>query len=60
MADWQRASYCGDGGNNCVELGATADGRIRLRESEAPETVVAVSPGALRGFLAVLKAAQEG
>ncbi|MEV7426234.1 DUF397 domain-containing protein [Streptomyces sp. NPDC091212] len=53
---WQKSSYSGaDDSPNCVEL-ATADGKIMMRESEDPETVIATSRERLRSFLLGVKA----
>ncbi|MGW1319416.1 DUF397 domain-containing protein [Streptomyces sp. NPDC002426] len=58
--DWQRSSFCGGGGNNCVEVAALADGSgIALRESESPSTSFVASREALRALLVAIKA-EEG
>ncbi|WP_344265824.1 DUF397 domain-containing protein [Streptomyces sodiiphilus] len=49
-ADWQKSSYSSQG-NNCVELSADGSGRVLLRESEAPGTVLASGPERLRALL---------
>ena len=55
---WQKSSFSGsDGEILCVEL-AHADGRILLRESEAPDTVVTTDPAKLRAFIAGVKAGE--
>ncbi|WP_406086496.1 DUF397 domain-containing protein [Kitasatospora purpeofusca] len=36
---WQKSSFSGDA-ENCVYLAATADGGIRIRESDEPDVVV--------------------
>lgn len=57
--DWQRSSFCGGGGNNCVEIAASAeDGLIALRESESPDTVLTADRDALRALLSGVKAGQ--
>ncbi|MFF3953759.1 DUF397 domain-containing protein [Streptomyces sp. NPDC001890] len=53
--DWQRSSFCGGGGNNCVEV-AVRDGCIALRESESPSAVVIADRRTLRALLAAIKA----
>ncbi|MGW3564012.1 DUF397 domain-containing protein [Streptomyces sp. NPDC000941] len=51
---WQRSSFCGNGGNNCVEL--VADGsRIAIRESSEPNAVLATNRTALRAFVVGVK-----
>lgn len=58
--DWQRSSFCGGGGNNCVEVAAlTDDSGVALRESESPGTVLAVDRGALRALLVDIKAGRK-
>jgi hypothetical protein len=52
---WQKASFCGGGGNNCIELNATPR-HIHLRESTAPATTVTTTPDRLRDLLREIKA----
>ncbi|MFH8365432.1 DUF397 domain-containing protein [Streptomyces sp. NPDC018031] len=52
---WRQSTYCGGGGNNCVEL-ATAEDGVALRESEIPGTVISTRPATLRAFLRAAKA----
>ncbi|MFI0817215.1 DUF397 domain-containing protein [Streptomyces sp. NPDC021098] len=53
---WRKSSYsAGTQGNECVELAAT-DGAIRLRESDAPRTVLATTPPSLAAFIRAAKA----
>ncbi|MER5552184.1 DUF397 domain-containing protein [Streptomyces sp. NPDC002793] len=59
--DWQRSSFCGGGGNNCVEVTALADGSgVALRESECPDTFLATNKHALRALLLSMKASHAG
>jgi hypothetical protein len=51
---WQKSSYSSQQAN-CVEL-ATADRAILVRESDAPEVVLATNPAALSALLAATKA----
>ncbi|MEV0263116.1 DUF397 domain-containing protein [Streptomyces sp. NPDC050617] len=54
--NWQKSSFSGGGdGNSCVELVAV-DGKIWLRESEAPRAIVTAAPAALRAFVRSVKA----
>ncbi|MFE1783086.1 DUF397 domain-containing protein [Streptomyces sp. NPDC059506] len=55
--DWQKSSFSGDAGQNCLEV-AAADGRIHLRESEDPEVVVTTTPEKLRAFIRGVKAGE--
>ncbi|MGW4373057.1 DUF397 domain-containing protein [Streptomyces albidoflavus] len=54
---WQRSSFCGGGGNNCVEV-RSRDGVILLRESEAPEAVVRMTPEQFAVFVRGVKAGE--
>ncbi|MGW2269239.1 DUF397 domain-containing protein [Streptomyces yangpuensis] len=48
---WQRSSFCGGGGNNCVEIAERPDG-MAIRDSVYPERLVTVGRPALSTFLA--------
>ncbi|MGW0536994.1 DUF397 domain-containing protein [Streptomyces sp. NPDC003032] len=55
MPCWQKSSYSdGADGNECVEL-ARATGTILLRESEAPDRILALDPHALTALLGKLQ-----
>ncbi|TKA13288.1 DUF397 domain-containing protein [Actinacidiphila oryziradicis] len=56
---WQNSSFSGgtDDGSNCVELAAVG-GTIRLRESDAPDSVVTASQQQLAAFIRALKAGE--
>ncbi|MCQ4045917.1 DUF397 domain-containing protein [Streptantibioticus rubrisoli] len=51
---WQKASFCGGGGNNCIELTATPH-HIHLRESTAPGVTVSTTPARLQDLLREIK-----
>jgi Domain of unknown function (DUF397) len=51
---WQKSSYSAEQAN-CVELAASQD-TVWVRESDAPDVVLATSPPALRALLAATKA----
>lgn len=53
---WQKSSFSGAGGENCIELAAAVGGAILLRESEAPAVVLSTTPARLAAFLDALKA----
>ncbi|MEU7040457.1 DUF397 domain-containing protein [Streptomyces varsoviensis] len=54
---WQKSSFSGGSTNGeCVEVAAGLDGRIRLRESDAPDTVLAADRAAWSAFLKAVKA----
>ncbi|MEU3458649.1 DUF397 domain-containing protein [Streptomyces sp. NPDC006733] len=52
---WRKSSYSPEQAN-CVHISRTADGTIRLRESDDPDVIVRTTPAALRAFLRTLKA----
>ncbi|MGW7658568.1 DUF397 domain-containing protein [Streptomyces asiaticus] len=47
---WQRSSFCGGGGNNCIEVAAD-DSDIAIRESSEPSAVLHTDRLALRAFI---------
>ncbi len=51
---WQKSSYSNQGAN-CVHVAVAPDGTIRFRESDAPDAVLSIAPGALRGLFAMIK-----
>ncbi len=53
--DWQKSSYSATS-SNCVDVAAMGDGTVYLRESADPDTVLTVTPAALRAFLRTVKA----
>lgn len=54
---WQRASACGGGGNNCVEVAAKGADLIALRDSTRPDRIVATTSTA---FLALVHGLKSG
>ncbi|MEU3351970.1 DUF397 domain-containing protein [Streptomyces sp. NPDC037389] len=53
---WQKSTYSASTpGNECVEVSA-ANGGIRLRESDAPGTVIVTAPPALAALIWATKA----
>jgi len=55
VSDWQRSSFSGGGGNNCVEVAATDSG-VTLRESDSPTDVLVTGRGALLSLIRGVKA----
>ncbi|MFP3992461.1 DUF397 domain-containing protein [Streptomyces sp. E11-3] len=53
--EWHRSSFCGGGGNNCVEVAAAPDG-LALRESESPSEVIRTERDALRALICGVQA----
>ncbi|MEV5243070.1 DUF397 domain-containing protein [Streptomyces cinnamoneus] len=56
---WQKSSYSHEGAN-CVNVAVANDGTVRLRESDAPATVLAIKRTALHGLIRALKAQGTG
>lgn len=54
---WRKSSFSGEG-NNCLNVASAADGTIRLRESEAPDTVLTTTPARLGDFIRAAKAGE--
>ncbi|MFI1334520.1 DUF397 domain-containing protein [Streptomyces sp. NPDC020845] len=52
---WQRSSFCGGGGNNCIEVAANGD-VIAMRESSEPDVLITANRDTLRAFVLGLKA----
>jgi hypothetical protein len=49
---WQKSSFSsGDPNQTCVELANAPEGRIRLRESDDPATVLTSTPARLAALL---------
>ncbi|GHG76009.1 DUF397 domain-containing protein [Streptomyces griseocarneus] len=57
--DWQRSSFCGGGGNNCLEIRPVA-GMLQVRESQMPASVITVTPMQLAVFVTGVKTGTLG
>lgn len=59
--DWRRSSLCGAHGS-CVEVAATPDGGVAIRNGEIPGTasVLYFSPDEWEAFVAGVKAGEFG
>ncbi|WP_435611765.1 DUF397 domain-containing protein [Streptomyces sp. bgisy159] len=55
---WQKSSFSGGGGENCVELAVAEGGVIKVRESDDPSVVVTTSRDKLAAFIAGVKAGE--
>ncbi|KAA6224131.1 DUF397 domain-containing protein [Streptomyces albofaciens JCM 4342] len=51
---WQKSSYCADS-SNCLSLSASPDHTIRIRESEAPHTVLTTTKSQLGSLIDAIK-----
>jgi Domain of unknown function (DUF397) len=49
--NWKRSSFCGGGGNNCVEIAAGDDARTAIRHSVHPTRGFAVHRAAFAAFI---------
>ncbi|MFJ4617543.1 DUF397 domain-containing protein [Streptomyces sp. NPDC088812] len=52
---WQKSSFSGGPQGECLYVAPTADGGIRLRESDAPDTVLSTTPAPLAALLQHLR-----
>ncbi|MEU9286965.1 DUF397 domain-containing protein [Streptomyces sp. NPDC048275] len=55
---WQKSSFSGAGGENCVEL-ARAEPHLFLRESDVPGEVLALTAGGLLALIRHFKTAGQ-
>lgn len=55
---WQKSSFSGGGGENCIHLAEGKEGVILLHESDDPATVVTTSRENLAAFIAGVKAGE--
>ncbi|WP_262061110.1 DUF397 domain-containing protein [Streptomyces sp. STR69] len=51
---WQKSTYSGDA-SNCVYVSADPTGTVRLRESDAPNTILTTTAEGLRHLVDTLK-----
>ncbi|MFF0744228.1 DUF397 domain-containing protein [Streptomyces sp. NPDC004111] len=56
--NWQKSSFSGGGGENCVEVGTGAEGVIVMRESDDPESIIATSREKMAAFILGVKAGE--
>ncbi|MGW3043833.1 DUF397 domain-containing protein [Kitasatospora sp. NPDC001159] len=54
---WQKSSFSGDTAN-CIYVAAAPDSAIKIRESDAPDVIIATTPDKLRAFLRGVKAGE--
>ncbi|MFI1032001.1 DUF397 domain-containing protein [Streptomyces sp. NPDC020951] len=55
---WQKSSFSGVDGEDCIEV-TDADPRLLLRESEAPTTMLTVSPLSLLALIRQVRTASS-
>lgn len=56
--NWKRSSFCGGGGNNCVEVAVRDDTRIAIRHSVHPNRGFSVDRGAFAAFVSAVGAGE--
>lgn len=54
ILNWQKSSFSGEAAN-CVNVAAMSDGTLRLRESDTPGRILALSREGLSALLAAVK-----
>lgn len=57
---WQKSSYSGNGGGNCVEVARNLPSVVAVRDSKDPSGLaLALTPSAWQGFIAEVKAGRH-
>jgi hypothetical protein len=57
---WQKSSYSGNGGGNCVEVARNLPHVVAVRDSKNPDgPVLALTPAMWRNLIADLKAGRR-
>ncbi|WP_078941035.1 DUF397 domain-containing protein [Streptomyces cellulosae] len=56
---WQKSSFSGDESGNCLYLAAAPDGTLRLRESDAPDEIIATTPARLGHLIRAVRAGRS-
>ncbi len=51
---WQRSTYCSEG-DACLTIAAAPNGKLRLRESDNPDTILTLTATQLRTLIRMLK-----
>jgi len=54
---WQKSSYSEEG-SSCVYVATAPDGTVRLRESDQPDDVLAMTPAMLGRLISGVKAGE--
>ncbi|MEU4891143.1 DUF397 domain-containing protein [Streptomyces sp. NPDC044780] len=53
--NWQKSSFSGNAAN-CIYVALDGKRRVRMRESDEPEVVLATAPATFGGFIRAVKA----
>ncbi|MEV0988031.1 DUF397 domain-containing protein [Streptomyces sp. NPDC049949] len=56
--NWQKSSFSGGGGEQCLHVAEGRDGAILLCESDDPASIITTSPEKLAAFIAGVKAGE--
>lgn len=54
---WQKSTYS-EQASSCVYVATAPDGTVRLRESDQPDDVLAMTPAVLGGLISGVKAGE--
>ncbi len=57
--NWQKSSFSGGPESNCLYLATTPHGTIHLRESDAPDVILATAPESLAALLRHVRDARD-
>ncbi|QHY95964.1 hypothetical protein SSPS47_12630 [Streptomyces sp. S4.7] len=57
VLNWQKSSFSANA-NSCVNVSASDDGTVKIRESDDPDTIVTTTPEKLRAFILGVKAGE--
>ncbi|OPF84549.1 DUF397 domain-containing protein [Streptomyces antioxidans] len=53
--NWRKSTFSEEA-SSCVYVGATGNGKVRLRESDEPDVILTTTPAALRALIRGAKA----
>ncbi|MFI1955554.1 DUF397 domain-containing protein [Streptomyces xinghaiensis] len=53
--NWKRSSFCGGGGNNCVEIAVCDQVSTAIRDSSHPVCTIRLSRTALNSFISSVR-----
>ncbi|MCC3771014.1 DUF397 domain-containing protein [Streptomyces sp. UNOC14_S4] len=58
--NWHKSSFSGSGQDDCIEIAEAPGGKVRLRESDFPDTTLAVPPTTLRALFTYARNQHQG
>jgi uncharacterized protein DUF397 len=59
-AQWQKSSYSGTNGGQCVEVAANMHGAVAVRDSKNPGPALVLPPAAFAALTTAIRAGQLG